>query len=267
MNASVGVQLLLVLEIWLRCNIWGLSMTLTLLVVSRTEMARVVETLSWEKLMTWRGAWAISETITNSMLLFSIAYVLVLVAIRMILPTPRRGVYKLAGGLKLDLLVAGILGILTKARYNPPFPALFVPHVANIQPFRWLLGLKFGPKTKTSFFVDPQIMDPWGVTIGRNATIGYGATISAHLHERDYVLIDPVVIEDDAVVGAETGVPAGIHIKRGALLEPYSALKPGLTLEEGELWGGRPARKIGMYRASASSNTPSADTESAATPG
>jgi len=266
-NSNVGVQLLLVLEIWLRCNIWGLAMALTLLVVARTEMAEIVRTLSWDKLHSWRGAWAITEVITKSMVMFSVSYVLVLIAIRLIIPTPRRGVYKLAGGMtwrKRDLFFAGILGILTKARYNAPFPGVFVPHVANIMPFRWLLSLQFGPKSKTSFFVDPQIMDPWGVTIGRNTTVGYGATISAHLHERDSIIIDPVEIEDDAVVGAETGVPAGTRIRRGALLEPYSALKPGLVLEEGELWGGRPARKIGMYRAGTSANTPIADTEPAA---
>lgn len=263
-NSNMGVQLLLLLEIWLRCNIWGLAMALTLVFVARTSMAKIVQTLSWEKLLTWRGAWAFTEVITTSMVIFSVAYVMVLIAIRLIIPTPRRGVYKLAGGMtwkKRDLFFAGILGILTKARYNAPFPGVFVAHIANIVPFRWLLSLQFGPKTKTSFFVDPQIMDPWGIRIGRNATIGFGATLSAHLHERDSVIIDPVEIEDDAVIGAETGVPAGTIIRRGALLEPYSALKPGLVLEEGELWGGRPARKMGMYRAGTSANTPVADTE------
>jgi acetyltransferase-like isoleucine patch superfamily enzyme len=137
---------------------------------------------------------------------------------------------------------------LTKARYHAPFPAFLVQQLGNIQPFRWLLGLGIGPRTKTSFFLDPTLMDPWALTIGKNVNIGFGTTITAHIQEHDYVMVDPVVIEDNVMIGAHSAIACGVRIKRGAYVEPFAVVKPGEVIGEGELWAGRPAKKKGYYR-------------------
>jgi carbonic anhydrase/acetyltransferase-like protein (isoleucine patch superfamily) len=61
-------------------------------------------------------------------------------------------------------------------------------------------------------------------------------------------MVDPVVIEDNVMIGAHSAITCGVHIKRGAYLEPFSVVKPGEVIGEGELWAGRPAKKKGYYR-------------------
>jgi acetyltransferase-like isoleucine patch superfamily enzyme len=260
-NTSAGVQGLLLLDIWARCMIWALAMSATLLVLSRMQVAR---SLSWDSLSTWSGAWHFCTTVTNLFLLFNIAYVVVLFLIRLLLPRPKPGVYKFRGKVNGNLILAAVLAILTKARFYPPFPGIFVAQITNIVPFRWLFNWKFGPNSQSPFFLDPMITDPWGVTIGKNVTLGLGATITAHLQEKDYVMVDYVVIEDDAVIGAYAGIGCGVHIKRGAFIEPFAAVRPGTIVGEGELWGGVPARKKGLYRGGTGMSQTLPDAESIA---
>lgn len=240
-NASMALQLLLLLDIWLRLMIWAVALCITTLVISRTGL---IDEWSWDGLRTWKGAWGFATTVTNLILLFNVAYLLTLVVVRLPLPRPRAGVYQTDGSSRRDLLVAGLLGVLTKARIQPPFPAVFVPQLASIVPFRWILGAQFGPNTQSSFFLDPNIIDPWGVMIGRNVTIGFGATVTAHVQERDHVRVEPVIIDDDVVVGAYAGIGCGVHIGRGAVVRPYSMVLPGTVIGRGEYWGGVPARRL-----------------------
>lgn len=244
-NSSTGLQLLLLFDIWARTMIWAVAMSATLLAMSRTNFVR---TVSWDTLSTWSGAWGFTTTLTNFVLLFNVAYVLTLVVVRLPFPAPQSGVYRTDRGLDKSIILAAVLALLTKARFQAPFPGIFVPQLASILPFRWLLGRTMGPSSRSSFFVDPNIIDPWGVEIGKNVTIGFGSTITCHLQERDYIIVDRVVIEDDVSIGAYAGISCGVHIKRGAVIEPYGAIKPRTVVGEYELWGGRPAFKKGMVR-------------------
>lgn len=244
-NSSVVLQLLLVFDIWVRTMIWAVSLSATLLVMSRTSLFR---SLSWDKLSGWSGAWAFAATLTNFILLFNVAYVLTLILVRLPFPSPKAGVYRTDRGVDRSIIFAAILAVLTKARFQAPFPGIFVSQLASIMPFRWLLSKTMGPSTRSSFFVDPNIIDPWGVDVGRNVTIGFGSTITCHLQERDFIIVDRVVIEDDVSIGAYAGISCGVHIKRGAVIEPYAAVKPRTLIGEYELWGGRPAFKKGVVR-------------------
>lgn len=257
-NSSIGLQLLLLLDIWVRTMIWAVALSVTLLLLSRTSFVR---SLSWDNLMTWKGAWGFTTTLTNFLLLFNVAYVLTLVIVRLPFPRPRSGVYRMDRSLDRSVLLAAVLAVLTKARFHAPFPGIFVSQLASIMPFRWLLGKTMGPSTRSSFFLDPNIVDPWGVEIGRNVNIGFGATVTCHLQERDYIIVDRVVIEDDVNIGAYAGISCGVHIKRGAILEPYSAVKPRTVIGENELWGGRPAFKKGMVRPAGTSQRSAVEQE------
>ena len=257
LNTSLGVQLLLLLDVWMRLMLWGTALTVTLLVIARNQSVRAV---SWDSLHTFKGAWDFAQLMTVFIMLFNLSYLLELMVVRAILPRPKRGIYKFRGIPDINLLFSCLSGILTKARYQAPFPAFLVQQFANIQPLRWLLGeAGIGPRTKTSFFVDASLMDPWALTIGKNVNIGYGTTITAHIQEFDYVMIDPVIIEDNVMIGAHSAISSGVHIKRGAYLEPYSVVKPGEVIGESELWAGRPAKKKGYYRASGGTNGNGAD--------
>ncbi len=244
-DTSLGIQALLVVDVLVRLFVWAAAMTFTLVMMGTFSSAR---TLTWDSLWTWGGAWRFASTSTNFFLLFNAAYLGVLIVLRFLIPIPERGMYRLVGVPDKNLLFSALSGILTKARHYAPFPAFLVGSFANIEPFRWLLGLRYGPKTKSSFFLDPLILDPWGVKIGKNVNIGFGALVTAHLQEKDFVMVDPVVIEDDVLIGAYAGIGCGVHIKRGAFIEPFAAVKPGMVIGEEEWWGGIPATQRGYYR-------------------
>jgi acetyltransferase-like isoleucine patch superfamily enzyme len=234
-----------VFDIWVRTMIWAVAFSVTMLVMSRTTFAR---SLSWDALATRDGAWAFATMLTNFILLFNVVYVLTLVVIRFPFPKPQSGVHRTGKSVNRTIILSGFLAVLTKARFQAPFPGIFVSQLASIMPFRWLLGRTMGPRSRSSFFIDPNIIDPWGVDIGRNVTIGFGSTIACHLQERDYIILDRVVIEDDVSIGAYAGISCGVQIKRGAVVEPYAAVKPRTVIGEYELWGGRPAYMKGTVR-------------------
>lgn len=259
-NSSAGLQLLLVFDIWVRAMIWAVALSATLLVLSKTSL---IPNISWESLSSWRGAWAFSTTLTTFILIFNVAYVLTLVIVRLPFPRPQPGVYRTDQKVDRSILLAAFLAVITKARFQPPFPGIFVSQLASIMPFRWLLGRTLGPVTRSSFFVDPNIIDPWGVDIGKNVTIGFGSTITCHLQERDFIIVDRVVIEDDVSIGAYAGISCGVHIKRGAVIEPYAAIKPRTMVGEYELWGGRPAFKKGTVKPAGAGERKSASREEA----
>jgi acetyltransferase-like isoleucine patch superfamily enzyme len=244
-DPSAGLQGLLILDVWLRTLIWSAALAVTMLVLGRIQFVR---SISWDTVRTWSGAWLFSVTIMGFFILFNVAYILTLVIIRLPFPSPERGVIRIEGAPPGRIILAAFLAVLTKARYHPPFPAVFVPQFASIQPFRWLLSRTIGPRTESSFFLDPNILDPWGIKIGKNVTIGFGAMITCHLQERDYIIIDNVVIEDDVSIGALAGIGCGVHIKRGAVIDPYSAVKPNTIIGEYEQWGGRPAHLKGTLK-------------------
>jgi hypothetical protein len=79
-------------------------------------------------------------------LLFNVLYVLVLVLMRVTTPTPKEGRYEIKPGLGLNrqLLFSCMVAVLTKARYEAPFPGFLVFQIANIPPMVWLMSLFFG---------------------------------------------------------------------------------------------------------------------------
>ena len=158
-NPSLPLQLLLLLDIWVRIMIWAVALSVTLLVMSRTTFAR---SLSWDAVMTRKGAWDFAVMLTNFILLFNVLYIMTLVLISLPFPRPHSGVYRMGGSLSRSIILASILAVLTKARFHAPFPGIFVPQMASIMPFRWLLGRTMGPRTRSSFFLDPNIIDPLG---------------------------------------------------------------------------------------------------------
>lgn len=90
--------------------------------------------------------------------------------------------------------------------------------------------------------IEPGILDPHLVTIGRNVVIGFGSCIAGHFQDRDRVVIRETIIEDDVLIGAMSAM-SGVHIKRGAIIGAGSILMPGTVVGEGEFWSGNPARR------------------------
>lgn len=237
-----GMQLAMVLDIGIRLFIWSTALAVALCV--GTRMAALWQ-IPWERLSDLTVAWNAAQLMTHVVIVFNIAYVVVLFLVRCLVPMPEAKPYAMASHrITRDIVKYCILGILTRARYQPPFPGFLVLQLANLPPFFQLLRWKFGPHSKSIFFIDPHFLDPSYLTIGKNVTIGFGATFAAHLQDRKLMLFQPTVIEDDVLIGSHAGIAGGCHIGKGSVVRAYSTVLPGTVIGPYEFWGGMPAVKI-----------------------
>jgi acetyltransferase-like isoleucine patch superfamily enzyme len=142
------------------------------------------------------------------------------------------------------LIWATLLMTLNKARYFPPFPGFLVFQVANLPPMCWLMGPICGPKSRSCYAIEPAILDPHLVELGRNVVIGFNATIAGHYQERDAWILKRTVIEDDVVIGGHVVIYGGVHIGVGATVGAGAIVLPNTVIGPNEFWGGVPAKKI-----------------------
>lgn len=249
-DLTTGLRLLLLLDVAVRLFIWSTALGLTLWIMSHiSPPPPLTASMSFENSIRWGG------TAVRFALLYNGVYLVLLLLLRLITPTPREGRYPV-GGSRLDrqLVYASVLSCLTKARMQAPFPAFLVFQLSNLPPLRWVFGPIFGPRSRSCFVLDPNILDPHLVTLGRNVTIGFGTTIAGHYQERNAVVFARTTIEDDVLIGAHCAIPGGVRIGRGAILAPGSLVVPGTVIGAGEFWYGYPARR---RRADAGEGAPS----------
>lgn len=241
-----ALQGFLVLDVIARLFIWGGSIALALIAAN---------TLSWWPTVSPFGApaavalaWGVA--IVKLVVLVNIIYVAELIALRLFVPRPLPGVYSTAKPPDFrtkagrQLLYSCLIALLTKARYEAPFPAFLVFHMSNIPPLRWLMGRIFGPKSKSCYVTEPLILDPHMVEIGRNVVIGSGANIAGHCQLPDMVIIKKTTIEDDVVIGANSTIFGGVHVGRGAMIAAGSVVAPFTVVGACEYWSGVPAVKV-----------------------
>lgn len=196
------------------------------------------------------AAWSWAAALVKWIVLFNLSYVAELVVLRLPIPRPKPGLYltnkplNLLNAVDRQLLYSCLIALLTKARYEAPFPAFLVFHVSNLPPMRWLMGPIFGPKSKSCYVTDPVILDPHLVEIGRNVVLGSGCNVAGHCQLPDMVSIRKTIIEDDVVIGANSTVFGGVHIRRGAMIGAGSVVSPFTVVGQCEYWAGVPAVKV-----------------------
>lgn len=238
-----GLQGFLFLDAVVRAWIWASAVSVTVVLIwhmgwwpTGLDAAR----------HPFRSAWSLAGSGVGWILLYNTLYVAILVALRLVIPKPKEGRYKLrsAGIPNINIIWSCLSAILTKARYQAPFPGFLVFNMANLHPMVWLMGPLFGPKSKSCYVLDPELLDPHLIELGRNITIGYGTVIAAHSQERDEVEIRRTVIKDDVLIGGGCIVYGGCTIENGAVILAGAVLPPHTLVRENEMWGGLPARKI-----------------------
>jgi acetyltransferase-like isoleucine patch superfamily enzyme len=238
-----GLRLLMLLDLTIRSWIWSLSMaSVILLLYTRDALPLKVDFHA----RPWGSMFELANIFAFSLLAFNVAYVLILIALRALIPSPQEGRYPVVAGMRLNrnILACGFISILTKARYNAPFPGAFVSIITNLPPFVWLMGPIFGPKSKSCYVVDPIMLDPYLIEVGRNVVIGYGTIIAAHAQERHAITLKRTFVGDDVLIGGNCIIFGGCRIGRGAVVLSGAVLESDTIVGENEIWGGLPARKL-----------------------
>ncbi|MEF8848208.1 MAG: DapH/DapD/GlmU-related protein [Candidatus Thermoplasmatota archaeon] len=124
-------------------------------------------------------------------------------------------------------------------------PALKIIGILPLLPLRIrflkLVGLKMG---KSSVMAGTELIhDPYMVEIGEQTLIGGWSQISGHITE-DKLIVKPVKIGDNCMIGAKSFIMSGVTIEDNVTLGLGSIVPKDKKLKEGGLYVGVPAKEI-----------------------
>jgi acetyltransferase-like isoleucine patch superfamily enzyme len=120
------------------------------------------------------------------------------------------------------------------------FLEFITPTPFNLWYFR-AMGMKVGRKVVIN---SSNITDAPLITLEDGVTIGGSAVILAHYGMSGYLILAPVVIRRNAVIGLHAKIMAGVEIGEGAKIMPGSVVMPKTVVPPGEIWGGVPAVRV-----------------------
>tara|TARA_B100001094_G_C18138581_1_gene776566 strand:- start:989 stop:1735 length:747 start_codon:yes stop_codon:yes gene_type:complete len=89
-----------------------------------------------------------------------------------------------------------------------------------------------------------HLNDAGSVTLGDGVVIGGNAIINAHLTEKGELVMAPVHIGNNALIGMGSVIQPGCTIGEGAIVASRAVLPKWTDVPKGEVWAGIPARCI-----------------------
>lgn len=117
----------------------------------------------------------------------------------------------------------------------------------NISPlkikFLSLIGLKIG-KNSGLGTTSVSIMDPCAIEIGDNTYIGSYSVLTAHVIEKEKLIIKKVKIGNNCLIGGETLLLPGVTIEDKVTVGAKSLVLKNRTLKNGRIYGGVPAKEL-----------------------
>lgn len=241
-DPATALRGFLLLEGCLRLFIWYNSISLTVALFNAMNWWPQQPIMGGDL----RAAWTWGRTAGGWVVIYNLAYVVHLLILRAIVPSPKEGTYAFSPDKLRDIRIlwAALVGVLVKARVQAPFPAFLVFHLWNLPPLCWIVKYVYGPRSRSVLVLDPMMPDPHLTEIGRNVVVGNMTSIICHTQYRDHVDLRKTVIEDDVMIGAHALIYSGCTIRRGAVVYGGSIVRPNTEIGENEAWGGVPARKL-----------------------
>ncbi len=233
-DPDTGKQLLLVL---------GLGLELVMMAAGLWPAAWLV--LRYAPVARTPGHWV--GLILGAVLVFNVGYLVALLVLRLVIPRPRQGYHAFSPDGKVPVVFTTFLVnvLLVKARYEPPWAAMFSSVLTQVPPLGPLFRRFFGPRTRSVSLGDvAAYLDPHYLEVGRHVEIGYGCTIIAHHFDNRGLYIRKVTIGDHAVIGGETTLMAGVEVGHHAVVGNRSVVKANTRIAPYEYWAGVPAKKI-----------------------
>lgn len=154
-------------------------------------------------------------------------------------------------GTQRDAMVWKLSGYLYVTHLWPLVNANLVP--VNLRGLAYgLLGARITP----GVMVGGKILDPSLVEIGAGTMLGEDSLLTAHAVEGDRVDLGRIVIGTGVTVGVKAVLLPGVHVGDGAIVAAGAVVTKGTRIPAGEIWGGVPARRIGVRRPARDVETP-----------
>ena len=145
------------------------------------------------------------------------------------------------------------LGTTSQALVWKLFGYLYVTHLwplinAGLVPvnLRSLAFSMLGAKIGRSVMIGGKILDPSLVEIGDYTMLGEDCLLTAHAVEGERVDLGRIIVGSGVTVGVKAVILPDVVIGDGAIVAAGAVVTKGTRIAPGEIWGGVPARKIGM---------------------
>lgn len=101
----------------------------------------------------------------------------------------------------------------------------------------------FGAKIGSNVALGGVIGEPYLVTIGDGAVLGYGSVITGSVIADGKIILGEVKIGKGATIGVYAVAMGSIEIGDNAKLIGGATMVPGTAIPAGEVWRGNPARR------------------------
>ncbi len=116
--------------------------------------------------------------------------------------------------------------------YIPRYSFLdFITPTPLLNLFYKMMGMKIG---KNTIINTTNISDACFITLGDRVVIGGSVTIFAHYGQKGYLIVEPVVIEDDVNIGLKASIMGDVHIGKGAFVSAHAVVYPKSRIKAGE---------------------------------
>jgi acetyltransferase-like isoleucine patch superfamily enzyme len=102
----------------------------------------------------------------------------------------------------------------------------------------------FGVKTKYSNSLFEGWIDTEFIEFGKDVVVGQGAVVQSSVIVGNLFIIRKTIIEDNAVIGSQSILMPGTHMKKNSILGGHSMTTIGQELEESWIYLGAPAKKF-----------------------
>lgn len=148
-------------------------------------------------------------------------------------------------------------GIFPKDINNKDFKFLSLRNLARLFPSYLIASTPFPFFRKFLFFSTFNIqigkkginrdiwVTPEFIEIGENVIIGHAASLLSNIIEQDNLIIKKIIIGDNSIIGTKSTILPGGTLKKNSILSAGSYMLPFQTTEEGFIYYGNPAEKVG----------------------
>ena len=103
------------------------------------------------------------------------------------------------------------------------------------------MGCKIG---KGAFVSSDRINDAYMVTIGNDSIIGSKVIITPHIAEKNNLVLSPIIIGNNCLIGLGAQINPGCVIGDGAVIASRAIVPKYTNVPAGETWAGIPANQI-----------------------
>ena len=103
------------------------------------------------------------------------------------------------------------------------------------------MGCKIG---KDAIISSDRINDAYMVEIGQGSIIGSRALITAHIAEKNNLILSPIFIGNNCLIGLGAQINPGCVIEDNVVIASRAIVPKYTTVPSGETWAGIPAKSI-----------------------